>query len=151
MAGAHGAMQAVEFHTGLEDPVGFAVRMLRKAYGQGVRVLVTAPTPTLEQISRQLWLVFEREFVAHVLVARCSVGQLERTPIWLGPQVTLAPGEPTVVINVGADPPADPSRLERLIEVVSSEADAAAAGRKRWRQYKLEGFQISHSMAGGLG
>ena len=144
-------MQAVEFHTGLEDAVGFAVRMLRKAYEQGARVLVTAPRPTLEQISRQLWLLYEREFVAHVLVARCSAGQAQRTPIWLGEQVTLASGEPTVVINVGAQAPAQPARLERLIEVVSVQADAATAGRQRWRQYRAEGLQISHSKAGGSG
>jgi hypothetical protein len=38
-------MTEVEFHTGVDEPLGFACRLLRKAYRKGSRVLVTAPSP----------------------------------------------------------------------------------------------------------
>ena len=145
MAGS--AVDAIEFHTGIADPVGFAVRMLRKAYRQGARVLVTAQPPTLENLSRQLWLAYSNEFIAHVVVARSKAAQAARTPLWLGASVTAASHEPVVVINLGAAAPADLLRLERLIEVVSVDADDAAAGRQRWRQYAAAGFSVNHTPA----
>ncbi len=144
-------MDAIEFHTGITDPVGFTLRMLRKAYRQGARVLVTAPAPVLDKLSRQLWRAYEREFIAHVLVGRCRQGQAERTPLWLGTTVTAGSYEPVVVINVGADAPLEPSRLQRLIEVVSADDDEAAAGRLRWRQYKAAGLVVEHVNASAAG
>ncbi len=137
-------MEAIEFHTGVDDPVGFAVRLLRKAYRQGARVLVTAHAPTLDLLSQQLWLAYEREFIAHVRVGRCRPEQLARTPLWLSVAVSGVENEPTVVINVGAPAPDDLTRLQRLIEVVSAQTDAAAEGRLRWRHYKSAGCSIAH-------
>lgn len=141
-------MEAVEFHTGVEDTTRFTVRMLRKAYAQGQRVLVTAAAPFLESLSRQLWVAYEREFIAHVLVARSSAATARRTPLWLGAGVTAAAHEPLVVINVGAPAPADLARLQRLIEVVAADVDSATAARLRWRQYSAAGFQIKHTPGG---
>lgn len=140
-------MHAVEFHTGIDDPVGFAARMLRKAYRQGARVMVTGAPATLEELSRHLWAAHEREFIVHVLAARCPAAQAARTPIWLGTSVAGVANEPDVVINIGAAAPADPGRLQRLIEVVAADAEAAAQGRQRWRHYKAAGFQVNHMNA----
>jgi DNA polymerase-3 subunit chi len=137
-------MQPIEFHTGIDDPVGFAVRLLRKAYRQGARVLVTAHPATLERLSRQLWAGYEDEFIAHVRADRCPPSQAARTPLWLAPGLTGLQGEPTVVVNVGASAPEDPARLDRLIEVVSTEEADAAEGRRRWRGYKAAGLAITH-------
>ncbi len=137
-------MEAVEFHTGIDDPASFTVRMLRKAYGQGTRVLVTAPASLLEQLSRLLWQEHEDEFLPHVFAARSNPGQLARTPIWLAAAVTAAEHEPRVLINVGAAAPDDPARLDRLIEVVSADADQANQGRQRWRFYKAAGWKLEH-------
>ncbi len=137
-------MQPIEFHTNIEDPVGFTVRLLRKAYRQGARVLVTAHPTTLERLSRQLWAGYEHEFIAHVRVDLCQPGQAARTPLWLASAVTGGQNEPTVVINVGAAAPSDAARLERLIEVVSAEELDAAEGRQRWRLYKAAGFPLTH-------
>ena len=53
-------MTEVEFHTGVADPLGFACRLLRKAYRRGARVLVTAPPERLAQLDRLLWTFDER-------------------------------------------------------------------------------------------
>ena len=140
-------MTEVEFHTGLADPVGFACRLLRKACRQGARVLVTAPEATLRELDRALWTFEEREFIPHVRMPGAAAGVAARTPVWLAGGASL-PEAPAVVVNLGADAPADTDAVQRLIEVVSADPDDAARGRERWRGYKAAGLQIRHHAAG---
>lgn len=75
----------VEFHTGVADDLGFACRLLRKAYRSGARVVVRAPAASLQRLDRELWTVFEREFIPHLSVpaGKAPSAQARRTPIWL--------------------------------------------------------------------
>ena len=141
-------MTEVEFHTRVADSVGFACRLLRKACRQGARVLVTAPRQTLAELDRVLWAFEEREFLPHVRMPGSKPEVAARTPIWLASHAGL-PGAPDLVVNLGADAPADPGVLQRLIEVVSAEPDEAERGRGRWRAYKAAGLEIRHHVAGG--
>jgi DNA polymerase-3 subunit chi len=133
----------VEFHTGVTDPVGFACRLLRKAYRGGMRVLVTAPGPVLAELDRVLWTFEERDFVPHVRMPGAPSSVAARTPLWLAVQAG-GEGAPRLVVNLGADAPSNPGDLDRLIEIVSAEADAAESGRGRWRAYKAAGLDIKH-------
>jgi DNA polymerase IIIc chi subunit len=54
-----------------------------------------------------------------------------------------------VLVNLGADPPEDPSRFERIIEIVSREPDDEQAGRLRWRKYKGRGLEVRHHPSAG--
>lgn len=137
-------MTEVEFHTGVGDCAGFACRLLRKAYRQGARVLVTAPPAVLAEVDRLLWTFDERDFVPHVRLPGAAAAVAARTPIWLVPQAGSAAGAPTLVLNLGADAPADLGAVERLIEVVSDDPDEADRGRGRWRAYKAAGLAIKH-------
>jgi DNA polymerase III subunit chi len=142
----------VEFHTGVADRAGFACRLLRKAYRQGARVLVTAPVDVLGELDRLLWTFDERDFVPHVRIPGAAAAVAERTPIWLAAdmqQAAAARGAPTVVLNLGADAPAALGAVDRLIEVVANDPDEADRGRSRWRAYKAAGLQIKHH--GGAG
>lgn len=133
----------VEFHTGVDEPLGFACRLLRKAYRKGSRVLVTAPSATLTRLDRELWTFDERDFVPH---ARWPGGAAapalaSRTPIW------LVDGEPPadcppVLVNLGAPVVAEPERFARIIEIVSGDEDDLQAGRQRWRDYKRRGLPL---------
>ena len=136
-------MQEVEFHTGVADALLFACRMLRKAARQGVRVQVTAPEEALDRLDRLLWTFEERDFVPHVRAARADAAVAARTPIWLT-ESALGAGAPRVLVNLGAEPPADPQALDRIVEIVAGEADEAARGRQRWRHYKGLGLAIKH-------
>jgi DNA polymerase III subunit chi len=138
------ALEQVEFHTGVADPVEFVGRLLGKAYRQGARVLVTAGDPVQERISRYLWTTNERDFIAHVRLDRCTPAQAARAPLWLARSVQSLPDEPVVVVNAGASAPPEVHRLERLIEVVGTDPEEAELGRQRWRQYKAAGLQIKH-------
>ena len=140
-------MTEVEFHTGVADRIGFACRLLRKAYRRGVRVLVTASPEDLATLDRALWVFEERDFVPHVRVPGALAAVAARTPIWLSPRAGAAEGTPRVLLNLGADAPEDLSALERLIEVVGHDADDTERGRGRWRGYKQAGLQIKHHTA----
>jgi DNA polymerase III subunit chi len=137
----------VEFHTGVDDPVAFACKLLGKAYRTGARVLITAPAARLSALDRALWLMEERDFIPHArLPAAAAV--LSRSPLWLSTDVALAAKAdapaPTVLLNVGADAPPSLEGLTRLIEVVGIDADERDQGRVRWRTYKAQGLAIKH-------
>jgi DNA polymerase III subunit chi len=142
-------MTAVEFHTGIDDKVAYACRLLRKAYRKGVRLLVTGPAPLLATLDRDLWTFADRDFIPHL---RLPPGPLPpaaaRTPIWLvdGELPTSAPG---VLVNLGAAAPPEPTRFERIIEVISTDASDLQPGRERWRAYVAAGLSPARHGAPG--
>jgi DNA polymerase-3 subunit chi len=140
----------VEFHTGVQDPLGFACRLLRKAYRQGVRVQVSAAPELLQDLDRALWVEPERDFVPHLRMPGGLAAVAARTPIWL---VThdLGPPAPRVLVNLGADASAEPALLERLIEIVSTDPDDITRGRDRYRAYKQGGLNVVHHPAHAAG
>ncbi len=138
----------VEFHTGVANALHYTCRLLRKACQQGARVAVLAPPPTLAALNSLLWTFEQGEFVPHVaLAAGVSEATLRRTPVWLAGD-WLGSGQwhdtPEVFVNLGLPLPAEPVQGKRLIEVVSSAADDARAGRQRWRQYVAQGVAVTH-------
>jgi DNA polymerase III subunit chi len=142
----------VEFHTGVDDPVAFACRLLGKAYRTGARVLVIAPAERLSALDRALWQSEERDFIPHARLPATST-VLSRTPLWLTTDIALgtnaATAAPTVLLNLGADAPPSLEGLSRLIEVVGNEAEERDQGRVRWRTYKAQGLAIKHHGAAG--
>jgi DNA polymerase III subunit chi len=136
----------VEFHTHVEDPIAFACRLLRKAYRSGARAWVTAPPLVLAELDRSLWTFEERDFVPHARAPGASASVLARTPLWLGTQISTAvvQGAPRVLVNLGADAPAELAQVDRLIEIVAADVDAAQSGRERWRTYKEAGLRVVH-------
>lgn len=136
---------SVEFHTGVEDPVGFACRLLRKAYRSGARVAVTAPPALLAVLDQALWTFSPQEFIPH-LRRPGSTDQAARTPIWLATEADAALGPP-VLVNLGAEAVESADAFERIIEIVGSDADSRAAGRGRWRHYEAWGVKPRHHAA----
>ncbi len=69
---------------------------------------------------------------------------LARTPIRLIERPE-PPGGGTVLLNLGPGLADHWDRYERVVEIVSSEADDAAAGRQRWRHYvQCAGIELVH-------
>jgi DNA polymerase III subunit chi len=133
----------VQFHTGLAEPELYVCRLLRKAVRQGVRVQVTAAEDLLLGLDRLIWTFEERDFVPHVRIGAVASELAARTPIWLTP-VALAADAHRVLLNLGADPPSVHLKFDRIIEVVSSDAEEARRGRERWRHYKGLGLAVRH-------
>lgn len=135
----------IEFHTAVKEPIGFACRLLRKAYRQGARVVVMASADTLSLLDRVLWTFDERDFVPHLRVGapNQSAAGLSMTPIWLS-DGRLPDGAPPVLVNLGADVVPLVERFDRVIEVVPDDPAWSPAARERWRRYRESGYSIKH-------
>lgn len=136
-------MGKVEFHHGIQDKMGYACRLLRKAYRAGAQVVVTGDAGALRQLDKQLWLFDDQEFLPHALGDGPSVpARLQASPIWLTTDPASAPGERGILINIGVDMPSGMDRYERLFDLVSSEPDDRQAGRQRWKAYAGMGWDV---------
>lgn len=125
----------VEFHTGLVDKLGTACRFLRRAQVAGASVVVCGDRAALDRLDTVLWTFEPLSFVPHLRLkgAPCTAA-LARTPVWLADAAALAPAR-QVLVNVGQAMVEGWSAFERVVELVSADADDADAGRQRWRQY----------------
>lgn len=138
----------VEFHTGVADPLGFACRLIRKAYRSGARLTVSTPPERLAALDQALWTFDAQAFIPHVRVAGCSAELRARTPIWLVAGTQLPDDAPPLLLNVGADNAPRADRFERVIEVVSDDLQEVTAARERWRLYEQGGVVPMHHPAG---
>lgn len=141
--------EAVEFHTGMSDEVGFACRLLRKAYARGARVAVQGAPDLLSRLDEALWLFDPQQFVPHARLKRGqqASARLARTPLWLLDPGAVAPhGE--VLVNLGPGMPEGVEAFGRVIEIVGGDPAARDAGRKRWRAYEAQGAKIVHHAQG---
>lgn len=147
-------MTIVAFHTGVDDAVGYACRLIRKAQRQdGLRIRVEAPAPALEQLDQGLWVFDAQSFIPHVRLrgGQALAARLHRTPVWLAEHGVPWPDgvpAPQVLLRWGLeDAVADVQAWLRVIEIVSTEAADRQSARRRWRSYEVSGAQLQHHMA----
>jgi DNA polymerase-3 subunit chi len=137
-------MSKVEFHHGVGDKLGYACRLLRKAYKAGARVVVTGDAATLKTLDKQLWVFDDQEFIPHVLAQADQPvpARQHDTPIWLSVDPASAPGERGILVNLGLPVPAGLDRFERMFDVVSNSPDDRQQGRARWKAYTAMGWSV---------
>lgn len=142
------ALTQVEFHTGVADKTTFACRLLRKAYAQGVKVVVCAAADQLAQLDQALWTADAQGFLPHVLQRSGSGSDTLRrhTPVWLCTNPADAPHH-DVLVNLGPDLASGFEGFARVLEIVGLDADDAQAGRARWKRYTAQGLTIRHHAA----
>lgn len=147
------AASSVAFHTGVLDPVEHAMRLTRKALAHGSRVLVVGPEAQLGALDEQLWTADPGGFVPHLRWSREAQGstRLSRAQVWLTsqPEALLdrtAQGErPDVLINLGADMSLQAAQpFAKVIDLVSTDPAARAAGQQRWRAWREQGVTPVH-------
>lgn len=134
------ARTAVDFRTDIGAPLDYARRWLAKAVIRRVRVRVIGPAEDLALLDQLLWEADKEGFVPHGRAGAVPRGPgLERTPVWLG-QGEVAGEPPTMLLNLGADIPADVTHYERVVEVVADDPDRRQRSRERWVQYRQLGL-----------
>jgi len=136
----------VDFHVNAPDTLGYACRLVRKAYRAGQRVVVFADDPArLASFDQALWSFSQFDFIPHVLAGDRLAA---RTPVVLASADTELPHH-EVLVNLGARlPPPFFARFERLIEVVGSGDDDRGPARARFRFYKDRGYPVqTHDLA----
>jgi DNA polymerase-3 subunit chi len=143
-------VKEVAFHTGVDDPLGYACRLLRKAYRQGAQVVVTGAPAQLQRLDQALWVFEPQEFVPH---ARLRAGEAaaerlaQRTPIWLAEPGAEPPPAP-VLVNLGTDWLRDELPFERIIEIVATDDESVGAARRRWKRCEAAGWPVTHHPQG---
>jgi len=140
----------VDFYLlGAADPrarLTTACRIAEKACGQGLRVAVRTASPAeTAELDELMWTFADRSFVPHsVWPAEPAVA--EHTPVLIA-SGALPDSHRDVLINLGADSPADPSRFGRICEVVGADEDTKRRARIRWRGYRDAGLApVSHDV-----
>lgn len=131
-------MPDVAFHFNAPDRLGYACRLLRKAYLRKARLFVWVAQDDLVRLDAALWTMSAGEFVPH---CRSDDPDLvrARSPIEIGDQLPQL-RDHLILVNLRHDMPDEPAAFARVIEVVTlDEADRGPA-RERWRQYKALGM-----------
>ena len=145
-------MTEIDGHYNMQDKVGYACRLLRKAVAaHGARLVVVADGATLDAIDQSLWTMTPTEFIPH-----CRIDDdahiVARSPVVLAESDEASLPDRPILVNLGPELPARFERFERLIDIVSSEDADKLAGRTRWRHYKDRGYAIrTHPYGGSAG
>ncbi|MCW7537866.1 DNA polymerase III subunit chi [Aquabacterium sp. A7-Y] len=134
-------MTEIAFHFNVPDKLGYACRLLRKAYRSSAELGVVGPAALLGELDRALWCFEPLEFLPHASARQAGSALAPHTRLWLASHAAEVPHH-GVLVNLGEAVPEGFERFDRLIEVVSgSEADRLS-GRRRWKQYADRGYAI---------
>ena len=138
----------VAFHTGVPDKLAHGCRLLRKAYRQGAKVVVTGEPALLARLDQALWTAEPLDFIPHARVrsGETPPARLAPTPIWLV-EPGATPPHLEVLVNLGPDMAYGHETFGRVIEIVGTDEADRTAGRRRWRAWEAAGRTIKHHPA----
>ncbi|MYM68647.1 DNA polymerase III subunit chi [Pseudoduganella sp. FT55W] len=141
-------MTRIDFHTNVPDKVAYACRLVRKAWAANNRVvLMTEDSAQLAELNAAMWDFSATDYLPHVLVSDELAAQ---TPILLtdSDEAELPHTHKELLVNLSRRTPRNIAHFTRMIEVISSEEDDAAAGRKRYVAYKQQDYPLTHFVTG---
>ena len=140
-------MTDLAFHFGAPDKLAYACRLVRKAVGSGAKVVLVANADAIAQLDADLWALSATDFLPHCAATAVEAVQ-SRSPVVLVTHAAQAPAHAGVLVNLTDTVPEGFERFDRLIEVVSTDADDRNIARGRWRYYTEQGFPITrHDLA----
>lgn len=137
-------MTEVAFHFNAPDRLGYACRLLRKAYLKGARLQVLADATVASALDQQLWLMGGVEFVPHCGTEVPAMVQARSPIVITAGHPTSPQGPGDVLINLRDAMPEGFRRFSRVIEVITPDAAVRALARERWKQYKVMGLEPLH-------
>lgn len=135
-------MTDLAFHFGAPDKLAYACRLARKAVGSGAKVVLIASEDAVARLDADLWALSATEFVPHCVAMAAGAVQA-RSPVVLVTHAEQAPEHNGVLVNLTNTVPEGFERFDRLIEVVSTDADDRGVARGRWRYYTEQGYAIT--------
>jgi DNA polymerase-3 subunit chi len=141
-------MTRIDFHTNVPDKVAYACRLARKAWAANNRVVLMAEDDAqLAELNAAMWAFSATDFLPHVVAGDALAAQ---TPIILtdNDEAELPHTHKELLVNLSRRAPGHVAQFERMIEVISSDEDDAAAGRKRYVAYKQQEYPLTHFVTG---
>ncbi|MGV3740983.1 MAG: DNA polymerase III subunit chi [Burkholderiaceae bacterium] len=138
-------MTRIDFHSNVPDKIAYACRLVRKARAANcTAVIVGSDQGQLAALDEALWTFSDQDFLPHVMADDPLAAQ---TPVILATSDRQEFPHYQVLINLAPGTPAQFARFERMLEIVSSDAEDKLAGRERYRFYQQRGYPLTHFVA----
>lgn len=133
-------MTRIDFHLNVSDHLLYTCRLIRKAYGSGLKIVCYSTRPeVLENLDKLLWTFSEEDFLPHVVRGHPGVAD---TPIVLTDKADDI-AHYDLLINLDEQWPPFFARFERLVEIVGTDEDNKALARQRYKFYKERGYPLN--------
>lgn len=133
-------MTRIDFHLNVADQLLYTCRLVRKAYGSGLKVVCYSTRyELLEHLDTLLWTFSEQDFLPHVVSGHPDIAQ---TPIVLTDKSDDI-SHYDLLINLDEQWPPFFSRFDRLVEIVGTDEDNKALARQRYKFYKERGYPLN--------
>ena len=133
-------MTRIDFHLNVADHLLYTCRLIRKAFGSGLKVVCySSKLPALQALDQMLWTFSAEDFLPHVLTGHPHIA---KTPIVL----TNTADDIThydLLINLDENWPSFFARFDRLIEIVGTDENNKTMARERYRFYKDRGYPMN--------
>jgi DNA polymerase-3 subunit chi len=134
-------MTKVDFYTGSTDKLRTACQLSHKAMQNGVRVVLSAPdAATTDTLDKLLWQFPATAFIPHCRSDAAEAGQM---PVVLNNSSEKF-SHHDLLISLHDECVPFFSRFERVIEIVSHDAEDSRLGRERFKFYRDRGYELSH-------
>jgi DNA polymerase-3 subunit chi len=131
----------VDFYTGSSDKLHTACLLSHKAMQNGLRVLLHTPDQaTTDMLDQLLWQHPAVAFIPHCLSSDDAAAEM---PVIIGHQREPFPHS-EVLISLHTTCLPFFSRFERVIEIVSQDAEDSRLGRERFGFYRERGYEMRH-------
>lgn len=139
-------MTRIDFYHHAANKLQAACTISAKALAAGVRVMILTPDEeATSHLDRLLWTAPATGFIPHVR-ARHRLAPV--TPVIIDHDLSGVEGD-ELLMNLRMDTPEVFSRFQRLVEIVGTADEDAAAGRQRYRFYRDRGYALfTHDISG---
>ncbi|MEH3085798.1 MAG: DNA polymerase III subunit chi [Xylophilus ampelinus] len=141
-------MTEIAFHFNVPDRLAHACRLVRKAMGQGARLVAVGPQEQLARFDQALWSLAPSEFLAHC-GADAPPSVIAASPLLLTADLAAPLPHRDLLLNLGEAVPEGFGQFGRLIEIVPRDGEAERrSARLRWKHYSDRGYPIvRHDLA----
>jgi DNA polymerase-3 subunit chi len=139
-------MTRIDFHTNIPDKLAYACRLARKAYAsQGKVVLLAEDAGQAAQLNEALWTIGDTDFIPHVMAGDPLAAE---TPVIVADSDDVELPHYDMLVNLTRRTPANVAQFARVFEIISTDEQDAAEGRKRYVAYKQQAYPLTHFVAG---
>jgi len=131
----------VDFYTGSQDKLRTACQLSHKAMQSGMRTVISLPdAATSTALDKLLWHYPATAFIPH---CRSDAEEAEQMPVVLNHGGDRFPHH-DLLISLHDECVPFFSRFERVIEIISNDAEDSRKGRERFKFYRDRGYELRH-------